>query len=102
MGSSVLALLFSLVAVGLGFWLLHPQSWETGMNVRWFAQWARSGADTRDMEGATLEDLVEGFGKNVRIAGERGGRLVWLLWAVAIQTLCVVLVQVAAAVGDPA
>ena len=102
MGASVLALLFSLVAVGLGFWLLHPQSWETGMNVRWFAQWARSGADTRDMEGATLEDLVEGFGKNVRIAGERGGRLVWLLWAVAIQTLCVVLVQVAAAVDDPA
>ena len=96
------ALLFSIVAVGLGFWLLRPQSWETGMNVRWFAQWAMSGADTQDMEGATLEDLVEGFGKNVRIADERGGRLVWLLWAVAIQTLCVVLVQVAAAVGDPA
>lgn len=101
-GASVLALLFSLVAVGLGFWLLHPQSWETGMNVRWFAQWARSGADTPDMEGATLEDLVAGFDKNVRIAGERGGRLVWLLWAVAIQTLCVVLVQVAATVDGPA
>lgn len=59
-GASVLALLSSLAAVGLGFWLLHPKSWETGMNVRWFAQWAWSGADTQDMEGATLEDSSRG------------------------------------------
>ena len=96
------ALLFSVVAVGLGFWLLHPRSWETGMNVRWFAQWAMSGARTPDMEGATLEDLVAGFDKNVRITDWRGKRLIWLLRAVAIQTLFVVLVQVAAAVDGPA
>lgn len=100
--ASACALLSSAVAVVLGLWLLHPQSWETGMNVRWFAQWAWCGARTPDMEDATLEDLVEGFDKNVRITGKRGGRLVWLLWAVAAQTLCVVLVQVAAAVDSPA
>ena len=101
-GASVFALLSSVVAVGIGFWLLHPQSWETGMNVRWFAQWAWSGARTPDMESATLEDLVDGFDKNVGIAGKRGGRLVWLLRAVAVQTLFVVLVQVAATVDGPA
>lgn len=101
-GASVLALLSSGVAVGLGFWLLHPQSWETGMNVRWFAQWAWSGARTPDMEGATLEDLVAGFDKNVRITDWRGKHLILLLRAVAIQTLFVVLVQVAATVDGSA
>lgn len=40
---------------------------------------------------------MEGFVRNSEIARQRGERLVWLLWAVVIQTLCVVLVQVAAA-----
>lgn len=100
--ASVLALLSSGVAVGIGFWLLHPQSWETGMNIRWFAQWAKSGARTPDLEGATLEELVKGFDKNVRSSNWSGKRLIWLLWAMAIQTLFVVLVQVAAAVDSPA
>ena len=93
--ASLLAVLSS-VAVGvIVVWLLHPQGWDTGMDVGWYAQW--SGANTRAMKDEALRGFVEGFARNSRITEERGERLVWLLRAVVVQTLCVVLVQVAAA-----
>lgn len=49
------------------------------------------------MKDEALRGFVEGFARNSRITEERGERLVWLLRAVVVQTLCVVLVQVAAA-----
>ena len=55
------------------------------------------GANTRAMKDEALRGFVEGFARNSRITEERGERLVWLLRAVVVQTLCVVLVQVAAA-----
>ena len=96
--ASVLALLSSLAVGGLAFWILLPQIWETGANVEWLRSWA--GASARDLKGATLEALVEGFVANNEVARGRGERLVWLLWAVAAQTVCVVLVQVAAATAS--
>ena len=39
---------------------------------------------------------MEGFVANNEVTRERGDSLVWLLRAVAIQTVCVVFVQVAA------
>jgi hypothetical protein len=94
--ASVLAIGSSLLVGGLTFWILHPQSWETGANVGWLARWA--GANRREMTDAALETLVEGFQRNSKIIQQRGERLVWLLRAVAVQTFFVVLVQVAAAV----
>ena len=83
-------------AVGiLAFWTLHPRAWATGTNVTWLARW--SGASTRELKDAALEGLVEGFRDNSSINRDRGGRLAWLLWAVACQTLCVVLVEIVAA-----
>ena len=93
--ASVLALLSSVAVGGLAFWILHPQAWHAGADVEWLARW--SGASARDLRDATLEALLEGFVANSEVARRRGERLVWLLWAVAIQTVCVVLVQVAAA-----
>ena len=98
--ASVLAILSSAAVGALAFWLLHPQNWETGTNVEWLARW--SGASTRQLKDAGLRTLVRGFGTNSEVIRKRGDRLVWLLWAVAIQTLFVVLVQVAAAVDSPA
>ena len=99
--ASVLAIFFSLAVGGLTFWILHPQSWETGTNVGWLARW--SGANSREMTDAALETLVEGFERNSEIVYQRGERLVWLLRAVTVQTLFIVLVQVAAVVeGDAA
>ena len=118
-GASVLALVSSACVGGLAFWILHPQTWHTGADVGWLARWSdaskrdmtdatsteeaavavrpESGASKRDMKDATLETFVEGFGTNTEITRKRGDRLVWLLRAVAIQTVCVVFVQVAAA-----
>ena len=118
-GASVLALVSSAGVGGLAFWILHPQAWHTGADVGWLARWSdtgkrdmtdatsteevaaavqpESGASKRDMKDATLETFVEGFGTNTEITRKRGDRLVWLLRAVAIQTVCVVFVQVAAA-----
>ena len=93
--ASVLAILFSTAVGGLAFWILHPRAWHTGADVEWLAHW--SGARARDLKGATLDALLEGFVANNEVTRERGDRLVWLLWAVAIQTVCVVFVQVAAA-----
>ena len=47
-----------------------------------------SGASARDLKDATLDALMEGFVANNEVTRERGDLLVWLLWAVAIQTLC--------------
>ena len=69
-----------------------------GADVEWLARW--SGASARDLRDATLEALLEGFVANSEVARRRGERLVWLLWAVAIQTVCVVLVQVAATTAN--
>ena len=63
--------------------------------MEWLAHW--SGAPALDLKGATLEALLEGFVANNEVTRKRGDRLVWLLWAVALQTVCVVFVQVAAA-----
>ena len=93
--ASALAIASSAVVGLLAFWILHPRSWATGTNVTWLARW--SGASTRELKDAALEGLVEGFRDNSSINRERGGRLTWLLWAVACQTLCVVLVEVVAA-----
>ncbi len=97
---SVLAILSSVVVSGLALWILHPHAWRTGADVEWLAQW--SGASTRELKDATLDALVDGFIANGEIARKRGNRLVWLLRVVAIQTLFVVLVQVAAAADVPA
>ena len=97
-GASVLALLSSAAVGGLAFWILRPRAWHTGADVEWLARW--SGASARDLKDETLETLVEGFVANSEVARRRGERLVWLLWAVAIQTVCVVLVQVAAATAN--
>ena len=93
-GASVLALLSSAAVGGLAFWILRPRAWHTGADVEWLARW--SGTSARDLKDETLETLVEGFVANNEVTRERGDLLVWLLWAVAIQTLCVVSVQVAA------
>ena len=92
--ASVLAIAASGIVGALAIWLLHPQEWETGINVGWLARW--SGASTREMRDASLEVLVEGFDKNAAITRKRGDRLTWLLWALALQTLCVVFVELAA------
>ena len=98
--ASVPAIL-SPVAVGaITVWLLHPQPWSTGTDVEWLARW--SGARTRDLKDAALKELVSGFAENHEITKERGERLTWLLWAVVIQTLCVVLVQIVATVDSAA
>ena len=97
-GTSVLALLSSAWVGVLVFRILHPRAWHTGADIEWLARW--SGASARDLKGATLEVLMEGFVANNEVTRERGDRLVWLLRAVAIQTLCVVVVQVAAAAGS--
>ena len=76
---------------GIAFWILHPQGWWTGSDVYWLARWA--GATKQEMKDAVLEIFVEGFRHNLTIIQQRGKRLAWLLWAVAFQTLCVVLVQ---------
>ena len=93
-GASVLALLFSALVGGLTFRILHPRAWHTGADIEWLARW--SGASARDLKDATLDALMEGFVANNEVTRERGDLLVWLLWAVAIQTVCVVSVQVAA------
>lgn len=72
------------------------------MDVRWFALWAWRGASERDMRGVLLQDLVDGFDRNLRITERRGQRLVWLLWSVSLQTLLLVLVQLAAAMDNSA
>ena len=92
--ASLLAILSSVTVGGVAFWILHPRAWHTGADVEWLARW--SGASARDLRGATLDALLEGFIANNEVTRKRGERLVWLLWAVAIQTVCVVLVQVAA------
>ena len=92
--ASVLALLSSAAVGGLAFWILRPRAWHTGAHVEWLARW--SGASARDLKDETLETLVEGFVANNEVTRERGDSLVWLLRAVAIQTVCVVFVQVAA------
>ena len=89
---SALAILSSLIVGGIAFWILHPQGWWTGSDVHWLARWA--GATKQEMKDAVLEIFVEGFRHNLTIIQQRGKRLAWLLWAVAFQTLCVVLVQV--------
>ncbi len=99
---SIFALLSSLAVGAIAVWLLHPQSWRTGMDVRWFALWSWRGASERDMRGVMLQDLVDGFDRNLRITERRGQRLVWLLWSVSLQTLLLVLVQLAAAMDSPA
>ena len=63
--------------------------------MEWLAHWSHAGA--RSLRGATLEALLEGFIANNKVTRKRGNRLMWLLWAVAIQTVCVVFVQIAAA-----
>lgn len=93
--ASVLAILFSAAVGGLAFWILHPRAWHTGVDMEWLAHW--SGARARSLTDATLEALLEGFVVNNEVTRKRGERLVWLLWAVAIQTVCVVFVQIAAA-----
>ena len=96
-----LAAILSWAVVGvLAFWILHPQAWHTGADVEWLARW--SGASTRELKDATLDSLVDGFGANSKITKGRGERLVWLLRAVALQTVFVVLVQVVAAPNGPA
>ena len=52
------------------------------------------------MKGVMLQDLVDGFDRNLRITERRGQRLVWLLWSVSLQTLLLVLVQLAAAMDS--
>lgn len=98
--ASMFAIASSVAVGGLAFWLLHPQSWETGTNVGWLARW--SGASRTDMRDAGLQTLIEGFETNTRVAFQRGERLVWLLRAVAVQTFFVVLVQVVAAADSAA
>lgn len=93
--ASIVAIAASIVVGAITFWLLHPPEWQTGANVEWLARW--SGARKRDMKDAVLEVLVEGFWRNTEITRVRGERLVWLLWAVAFQTICVVAVQVVSA-----
>ncbi len=90
--ASALAILSSVLVGGVAFVLLRPQRWETGANVEWLAHW--SGAAPPAMKAAVLETLVEGFRRNNAIIQKRGERLVWLLWLVALQTVCVVSVQV--------
>ena len=83
-------------AVGvLTFIVLYPRDWHAGTNVSWLAQW--SGASSSELKDAALEGLVDGFHNNTAIARTRGGYLTSLLWAVVVQTLCVVLVQLSAA-----
>lgn len=94
-GASVLALLSSVWVGYLAFRILHPRAWHTGADIEWLARW--SGANARDLKDATLETLQEGFVANTEVTKKRGDRLVWLLRAVAIQTVSVVFVQVAAA-----
>lgn len=89
---SALAILASVAVGGIAFWLLHPQTWSTGTDVQWLALW--EGASKQEMKDAVLEGFVKGIQRNLAITHRRGERLVWLLWAVAFQTLCVVLVQV--------
>ncbi len=89
---SALAILASMAVGGIAFWLLHPQGWWTGSDVHWLARW--EGATRQEMKDSVLETLVNGFQHNLAIIQERGNRLMWMLWAVAFQTLCVVLVQV--------
>ena len=93
--ASALAIISSAAVGVLAFWILHPRAWATGTNVDWLARW--SGASLRDLKDASLEGLGEGFRDNSTIIRGRGGPLTWLLWAVACQTLCVVLVEVVAA-----
>lgn len=98
--ASLLAILSSVAVGAIAVWLLHPRAWDLGSDVRWLAQW--SGASTREMKTEVLRGLVEGFDRNNETVVRRGERLVWMLWAVAIQTLCIVLVQVAAAIEGAA
>ena len=93
--ASLLAILSSVAVGAIAVLLLYPRGWDTGADVEWLAAW--SGARARDLKDEALKGFVAGFVRNSEIARQRGERLVWLLWAVVIQTLCVVLVQVAAA-----
>lgn len=94
--ASIVAMVTSIAVGAIAFRLLHPQEWETGADVAWLAQWSYAGE--RQMKDEVLKILTNGFSRNREIAQRRGEQLVWLLWAVALQTLCVVAVQILAAV----
>ena len=94
--ASIVAMLTSIAVGAIAFRLLHPQEWETGADVQWLAQY--SYASERQMKDEVLRVLTSGFSQNREIARKRVEQLVWLHWTVALQTLCVVTVQVLAAV----
>ena len=91
---SILALASSVAAGVITFFALQPQRWQTGENIQWLAQWASAGATRRLMMATALEILISGFRSNTQLIRRRGRLLSWLLWAVAVQTIGVVGVQV--------
>ena len=86
----------SAVAVGaIGLLLLLPRDWSTGADVTWLARW--KGASRRGMKNAVLEYSVQGFQHNRELTSVRGKLLTAMVVALALQTVFVVVVQVASA-----
>ena len=93
---SVLAIACSAGVGAIGLWLLFPRNWRTGADMGWLARW--QGATTRDMRDAVLESSVQAIQDNTRLSTKRGMLLTALVVALALQTVFVVLVQVASAI----
>ena len=92
---STLAIVCSAGVGAVGLWLLFPRNWRTGADMGWLGRW--EGATTRDMKDAVLESSVRATQHNARLSARRGMLLTALVVALALQTVFVVLVQVASA-----